>query len=122
MSASAMPAGTRANLDAHPVAAMTPGLREKFTGPITPVRPARALPRPVTVTPRFVRSPISSASRRPPTDWMDPRSLMASARKQIRNAAKTPMSGMASGASRSPGNARSAVPVGGGETIPKMRI
>ena len=119
MSASATPAGTRANRDAHPVAAMTPGESEKFTGPITPVRPARALPSPVTATPRFVRSPILSAARRPPTDWMDPRSLMASARKQIRNAARTPISGTESGASRVPGNASSAVPSAGRGTAPK---
>jgi len=122
MSPSATAAGTRANRDAHPVAAITPGESEKFTGPITPVRPARAFPRPVTVTPRFTRSSMASAARRPPTDWMDPRSLMASARKQIRNAANTPMSGTASGASRLPGRASRAVSAGGRETAPKRAM
>lgn len=50
-----IPAGMRVNLEAHPVDAITPGLREKLTGPTTPNIPDRKLSIPVRDRPLVTR-------------------------------------------------------------------
>ncbi len=84
------PAGTRVERAAQPVEAMTPGLKEKFTGPMTPMKPARVLPRPVKEMPRVIRSGILSACNTVPTAWMEPRSFIESPRKQSIKAIMSP--------------------------------
>ena len=51
---SKMDVGIRVYLEAQRVDKITPGLREKLTGPITPKNPARILAIPVKVIPRFI--------------------------------------------------------------------
>jgi len=52
-------AGIRVKREALRVAVMTPGLSEKFTGPIIPRNPARTLAKPVIAIPWFIRRGIS---------------------------------------------------------------
>ena len=60
--------GMRVNLEATPVEAITPGLKEKLTGPITPNSPDRMLPNPVNETPLVIRFSILSGRMISPMD------------------------------------------------------
>ena len=83
-------AGTRVSLDAEPVAMITPGLREKLTGPIMPKNPERALARPVTAIPLLSRVSGRSGFSISEMDWMELRSFTARAKKQKRKEMSTP--------------------------------
>jgi len=84
--------GRSVSREPHPVEAMTPGLSEKFTGPITPRSPARTLATPVTRTPRVSRRGCSDALSSSFKDWMEPMSFTARARKQKIKEIRTPAS------------------------------
>ena len=83
-------AGMRVNRDAQPVLSIIPGLIEKFTGPITPMKPAKKFASPVMNTPLFIRPSLALTSRISLTDWIDPRSLIKRAIKQKKNEIITP--------------------------------
>lgn len=68
MPSNIMPAGMRVNLEAHLVDTITPGLKEKLTGPITPSSPERKLSIPVSDRPLVTRFDICSGFNRPPTE------------------------------------------------------
>ena len=83
-------AGIRVKREALLVAAITPGLKEKLTGPTIPRNPAMILERPVKVIPRFVRDCIVVGLSISFIDWIDPRSFMESAKKQNKKEVRTP--------------------------------
>lgn len=92
MRQSKIEAGIKANRDALLVAVITPGLNEKFTGPIMPRNPERMLAKPVNATPRFIRRDMPAGLSNSCIDWIDPRSLIERAKKQNRNETRTPES------------------------------
>lgn len=55
--------GIKVNLEATPLAIITPGLKKKFTAPMTPRKPDSTLTNPVTATPLVIRLGILSGLR-----------------------------------------------------------